>query len=96
MRGDSKSKTQVHARRIILNRRVEKLAHLREGYDLIKIAFDLRQLHAENRPVKKNVFTPAQVRMKTCADFQQAAHAPVDVHLARGWFDNARQDFQKR
>src|SRR5687768_6581351 len=79
MRRNTKRKPHVHAARITLHRRVDKLLNFRECDDLIKLALDLRLAHPEDRAIEIDVFATREFRMKTRADFEQRADAAVDL-----------------
>ena len=70
MRRHSKSKPDIHSRRIMFDRRVEKFFDFRKCHDLVELAFDFRLAHSENRAVEKNIFAPGQFGVKTRPDFE--------------------------
>src|SRR5205085_9132245 len=77
MRGDGESKTHIHAARIAFHRRVEELIDLRERDDFIEFRHDLTSLHAEDCAVEENVFSPGELGMKSCTDFEQRSGTPI-------------------
>src|SRR6201990_1062112 len=93
VRGDGEGQPQVHPRRVMFDRRVQKLLHLGEGDYLVELAPDLAALHAEDSAVEKDVLSSGQVWVEARAYFEQASESAVDVHLTRGRPDDAREDF---
>src|SRR5581483_9851544 len=88
--------TQVHARRVALQRRVEEPLHAGEGDDLLEPALDLPPLHAEDGAVEVDVLAPRELGVEARADLEQGAHAPAGARQARGGLGDARQDPQQR
>src|SRR5215213_1143806 len=80
----------------MLDRRVQELLHLGEGDDLVELAPDLAPAHPDDRAVEVDVLPAGQVGVKARPDFEQAPQPPVDVHLAGGRPDDAREDFEQR
>src|SRR5882672_4795610 len=95
MSGDGESQPQVHAARVVFDRNIQKLFDSGEGHDLVKLILDLALLHSDDCAVQKNIFPAGQVRMKTCAYFEQAARTSVHVNLARGRFYNSGENLQE-
>src|SRR5215469_3569073 len=93
---DSECKANIHARRIALDRRVEKLLHLGECDNLVELAFDLGAFHAEDRAIEIDMFASRKLRMKTGSDLEQARHAAMNRDTAFARPCNARQNFQER
>ena len=50
-----------------------------------------RLLHAQDRAVQEDVLAARQFRVEACADFEQAADAPVQVYLAGRRFRDAAE-----
>ena len=76
VRGDRERKPHVHSRRIMLDRRVEKLFDFGKVNDLIELPADLPLRHAEDRAVEEDVFASSEFRMKAGTDLEQARDAP--------------------
>src|SRR5262245_17456578 len=51
--------------------------------------------HTKNRAVQVDVLTPAQFKVESCPNFEQAADATENFHLAGGWLSDARKDFEE-
>src|SRR2546423_3928272 len=96
MRGDGEGETDVHARRIKLDGRLDELFEFGEGDYLVKLPRNLDAAHSEYRAVQVDVFAPRQIRMKARADFEQASDATEKFYTARRRSCNAREDFQER
>src|SRR5207302_8193431 len=86
----------VHAARIALHRRIEKLINLGEGDDLVKFLSDLAAAHPQDRAVEIDVLSSGQFGVKSGADLQQAADAAANLHFAATGLGDSRQDFQQR
>src|SRR5216683_1583584 len=86
----------VHPARIMLDRRLDEFFDLREGHDLVEFPVDLPLAHPQNRPAQIRILPPRQLRMKTRAHFQQAAHLPANLPPALRRPRNTRQDLQQR
>ena len=84
MRSDGERKSDGHAGGVVLDCGVEKLLSFREGYNLIKLTFDLILAHAQYCAVEKNVFSPGKFRMKAGAHFQQTAYPATQGKPAGG------------
>src|SRR5262245_42375536 len=95
MRGDGESKAHIHAAGIIFDRSVYELFGFGEGDYLIKFPVYLTTFHAENCAVQIDILPPAQLRMKTGANLEQAANAAVNVYLAGRRFGNAGKNFEQ-
>src|SRR5688572_22121832 len=64
---NGEGEADVHTAGVTLHRRIYKLFNVREGDDLIKLAFNLNFTHAENCTIEKDVFAAGQFGMKACA-----------------------------
>src|SRR5215831_6417498 len=93
---DRECKTHVHAAAIALHGGVKELINFSEGNDFVEFFSDLRLAHTEDRAVEVDIFPTGQLRMKTGADFEQAADAAVNVSLAVSRFGNAGKNFEQR
>src|SRR5882724_3283705 len=89
---DREGKPNVHAARVMFDRRVDELFNLGKSHYFVKLACDLGALHAEYRAVEIDVFATGQFRMKAGANLKQRANAAVNVGVARRWFSDARED----
>src|SRR4051812_19328199 len=96
MGGDRESQPHIHARRITLNRRVQKALDFSKGNNLIEFFTDFFPRHSENRAVQENVFAPAKFGMETSANFQQARNAPSKLNLSLCRLGNTAEDLQQR
>ena len=75
MRGDCERKPDVHSRRIVLDRRIEKFFDFGKGDDLIELLADFPLRHPENGAVEKNVLPSGELGMEAGADLEQARNA---------------------
>src|SRR5665213_1318839 len=80
----------------MLHRRIEELIDLGKRHDLVKLAFDLMALHAQDRAVHVDIFAARQLGMKPRADFQQRDSPPLEPRLAFTGFGDAAQEFEQR
>ena len=96
MGGHGEGQADLHAARIALYRRVEKLFHTREVDDLVELAFDFGPCHAEDGPVEKNILATGQLGVEPGAHFQETSHAAGDFGPSLGWPGNSGQQFQER
>src|SRR5215469_11610087 len=92
---NGEGKPNIHARRVALNRRVEKFLDLREGDNLIKFTADFRAGHAEDRAIQVDILAPGQFRMKAGADLQQACDAPINCDPAFRRLGYAGEDLEE-
>ena len=95
MGGDGKGQAQVHAAGIALDGGIDKFLNLGKSYDLVKFLIDFNALHAQDRTVQVNIFTPAEFGMKAGANFEQRADPPVDFRHSRGRFGNTRKNLEQ-
>ena len=86
---------QIHTRRVVFNRRLQKPFDLCEGYDLLKLAFDLITSHSNDRAIEINILSTREFGVKARANFQKAAYSTIDVYFAGRRFDNARKNLQQ-
>jgi hypothetical protein len=94
--GDGEREPQVHAARVVLDRRVDEALDLGEGDDLVELAHDLVALHAEHGAVQKDVLASAQLRVEAGADLEQRADAAADARVAGRRLGDAREQLQQR
>ena len=73
MRGDGEGEPEVHAARVVLDRRVDEPLDLGERDDLVELPMDLGPAHPEDRAVQEDVLPAGQLRMETRADLEQRA-----------------------
>ena len=64
-----KGEAQVHAAGIGLDRLIDKIADLGEGFDVRKPRLDLRLAEAKHRGVQMHVFAAGELRIEACAQF---------------------------
>ena len=79
MGGDGEGEADLHAARIALDRRVQEFVDAGEIDDGIELAVDLAPRHAQNGAVEIDVFAAGELGVEAGADFQQAAHAAVQL-----------------
>ena len=96
MRGDGERESEVHPARVALDRSIDELFDLRKGDDLVEFPADLGPAHAEDRAVEVNVFASGELGMESRADFQERAHASVDLGGAVRRLRDPGQDLQQR
>src|SRR5687768_7960160 len=92
---DREGEPGVHARGVALDWSVEKSFNFGKLDDGIKLSLKLRALHSNDRAVEENVFATRELRVKSSADFEQTADAPLDVDFAFGQFDDPRKNFEE-
>src|SRR5215475_853061 len=95
MGGHGESQAHVHSAGIALDRRIDETFDFGEGDDLVELPVYFAAPHAEDRAVQVNVLAPAQLGMKSRADFEQAADATVKFNLAGRGLGDARKDFKQ-
>src|SRR5262249_15595069 len=88
--------TNIHAAAIPFDWRVDELAHFRELHDFIELPRYFFASHSEDVAIQEGILATSKLRMKTCSDFEQTAHASVEFHTARGWLSDAGEYFEKR
>src|SRR5438309_1826477 len=96
MRRHRERQAHVHAARVPLDRGINELLHLGEGYDLVELAGDLRLLHAQDGAVQENVVPTRQLGMESGSDFEQRSYAAPDLYTAPGGLGDAGQNLQQR
>src|SRR5215510_10470328 len=96
VRGDCKAEAQVHTARISLGWCIKKVLNLGKGDYLVELTRDFGLVHSQDRTVKIDVFTPGQVRVKTCSYAQEGSGRSVKIRPPRRWPGDARQNSQQR
>src|SRR5262249_52950563 len=91
-----KGQAQVHAAAVALDWRIQKAFDLCKGHHLVKLRFDLRPGHAENRAIEKDVLATSQFRMETGAHFKEARDPAAQNHPAFRRLRDPAQDLQQR
>jgi hypothetical protein len=74
VRGDRECQPQVHARGIPFNRCLNELLDFGKSNDLVKLAFDLGALHAEDGAVHVNILAACEFGVEACTYFEQGPH----------------------
>src|SRR5882724_8187862 len=95
VRSDGKGEPHVHAARITLHGRVDKLFDFGKRYDLVKLQINFGLSHSQDRAVEINVFAPGKFRVKTGADFEQRTNAAMYLGTSFGWLGNPRENLQQ-
>ncbi len=95
MRRHRKRQAEIHAARVVLDRRVDEALHLGKSHDLVEFGVDFGALHPKNRPIEIDVLPAGQLGMKAGADLQQGAHSPGDVRFARAGLGHPCQNFEQ-
>src|SRR5690242_19338053 len=95
MCSDGKSQPRLHARAVMLQRRIQKFGHISKTDNFLEFAGDFPAPHAENCAVKKNIFTSGQLGMKSRADFEQTAEPTANFRPTYGWLGYSRQNFEE-
>src|SRR5215472_1280509 len=79
MRRHRKRQTRLHSAAVMLQRRIKKALHFREGHDFVELPRDLCLAHPQDRAAHEHVFASAEFEMKTSAYLEQATHAAVNL-----------------
>src|SRR5258706_9141777 len=96
MGGDGKAQAHHHAGGISLDRNVDKLLDVSEGYDAVELGADLVPPHAENRAAEKHILASTELRMESGAHLEQGCDTPADGHLARGRRSHTGKQLENR
>src|SRR5438552_6835471 len=75
------SKTDVHAAAITLHRCVDEFFDTGEIHNRVELLPDFVARHSQNRTIEEDIFATCELLMKTCADFQQAANAAIEINF---------------
>src|SRR5690348_2930700 len=95
MCSDGKSQPRLHARAVMLQRRIQKFGYIGKRDNFLEFAGDFPAPHAENCAVQKNIFTPGQLGMKSGADFEQTAERTANFGPANRRLCYSGQNFQQ-
>ena len=95
MRGDGEGEPYIHAAGISFHGSVQKLFDTGKIHDCVESFFDFPAFHSENRPVQKDVFPSAELRMKSRPDFEQTCDAAPHDDSAFCRFRDAAEEFQQ-
>ena len=90
------AKPHLHARRVVLDGRVDEALDFREGHDLIELALNLPPRHPHDGAVEEDVLAARQVRMETGADLDERAEPPIGHERAGGGHGHAGEHLQER
>ena len=96
MCGNRKREPQVHAARIMLDRRVNKFVDLGKRDDSVKLLLDLDALHAHDRAVQIDVLASTQLWMKAYSHFKQASHLSANLCATFGRLGYSRKYLKQR
>ena len=96
MRCNRKGKSDVHARGVALDRRVEEFLDLRERNDLIEFADDFSASHAQDRAIQEDILAPGEFRMKSRAYLKKTGNATADSNFTLGRFGNPAEELEQR
>ena len=96
VRGHRKRKPNVHSRRIVLHRRVEKFFDLGKGDDFIELLADFPLRHAEDGAVEEDVLPSGELRMEAGADLEQARNASPQRDPPLRRLGDAAQNLEQR
>ncbi len=67
---DRKGETDVHATAIIFYRCIKESLNISKAHNFVKFCLNFLSLHTYYCAIKIDVFTPGQLRMEACTDFQ--------------------------
>src|SRR5581483_8044623 len=76
--GDREPESDVHARRVVLDRRVDEGREIGELDDLVELRRDLLAREPEDRAVEVDVLATAELGVEPGAELEQRRHATVD------------------
>ena len=82
MGSNRESQLDVHAGRITLDRRIDKLTNFGELDDFLHFGIYFRTGHAEDCTVEVNIFTTGHFTMEAGAHFQHGSHTTIEVDFA--------------
>ena len=82
VRRDGEAEPDEHARRVVLDRRVDELGEAGELDDVVEAGGDLLLRQSEDRTVEEDVLPTAQLGVEPGAEFEQGRHPSFDQHLA--------------
>src|SRR5438034_554526 len=82
MRCHREGKPHIHAAGVSFYSRLEESLYSREGHDFIKPGINFAAAHSQYRAVQIYVLPSGQIRMKACADLQQASDFAVQLNIA--------------
>lgn len=91
-----KGKADIHARRVALDRSVQKFFHTGKVYDLIEFASDFCPAHTKDGTIEEDIFPSREFGVETCTDFQQAGNASTQGDLACAGLRNTGKEFEQR
>src|SRR5260370_4481844 len=80
----------------MLELRVDELADLGEGDDLVELRLDEGPIKPQQSAVEEDILPSSQIRMKSGPHFQERPYASADDRGAVGRTHDAGQNFQQR
>src|SRR6266481_3390527 len=80
----------------MLQRRVDKIGYFGECDDFVEFSIDFPLSHAENRAIQVSILAACELWMKTCADFEEAAHPAIDFRITNSGLRDARKNLEQR
>src|SRR6267378_5602076 len=89
MGSNGKGKSQMHSRRVVLDRRIDEFSNLGKLDYLFKFPIDLPTKHPKNRSVQIDIFTTRQLKVKAGSNFKQRSHSSADNRFAGRWLGDA-------
>src|SRR5262249_30878368 len=95
VRGHGEAEAHLHARGVVLDRRIDETLQLGEGHDAIELRLDLPAGHAEDDPVEGDVLAPRQLGMEAGPDLDEGAQPTVHHEGAGGGYGDAREDLEQ-
>src|SRR5271157_2291971 len=95
MRCYGESEAHLHAARIPLHGRIEKALDLGEGDYFVELPSYFGPSHPKDRTAEVYVFASGQLRMETCAHFEQGRDATLQNDSTRRWLRDSRKDLQQ-
>src|SRR5262249_36605919 len=93
---NGEGEANVHAARVALDGRVDERLDACKLHDLVELARDLTPLHAEDRAVEIDVLPTGELRMEAGSDFEEAAHATVDLGPPAGRRRDPGENLEQR
>ncbi len=94
--GDREPEPHVHARRVVLDRRVDELLEPGEVDDLVEALPDLLLAQAEDRTVEVDVLAPGQLGVEAGTELEQRGDLPGRVDAAAVGPEDARHALEQR
>jgi hypothetical protein len=95
MRGNGESEAQLHPGAVALQRSVYELLDLGEGNNLVEFSSNFGSAHSQDSAAQEYIFSSGEIRVKSSADFEQAADPPDEFRMTRSGASDPGKNFQQ-